>query len=471
MRGPSASQLCLMVLAAALVGCAAGPYNLPRNQPLPARPPDARQQPHEPTDVLDDVSVAVSFSGGGIRAAAFSLGILQGLDRQALDERSSLLDRLSFITSVSGGSLTSAYYGLHGKEGLLKFQQLLKDGDGEATLRLSLVNPLNLWRLWSGGLNAREDLKEWLEGQVFGDATFGDMYKRGKPLIWINATNLEQRIAFPFQERTLEAMCSDIASYPLSEAVAASMAVPLVFSPVVLENFPERCAEALPAWVDQHAASSDPSLLSKALLSAVKSARDRGAGRYLKLVDGGISDNLGLTSLHQMRILLGTPYGPWTERDALRVRRLLFIVVDSGRRPNVRWNQSIAGPNAVDVASASIDAAIDTNARLSYDSFLAEIKAWEAAIVRYRCTLPPERVGALAQEMPGWRCDDVRFEVTRISFDDLEPSKASHLSAIPTRLRLDPADVDALVESGAEAIERSSTFQAFLRDARAGQAR
>lgn len=451
--------------AVALVGCAAAPHNQPRNQPLPAPGSAQSERVHEPVDVLDDTSIALSFSGGGIRAAAFALGVLQGLDRQHLANGESLLDRVALITSVSGGSLTSAYYGLHGREGLLPFQQLLKKTDGEAGLRFSLVNPVNLWRLWSGGLNTRDDLKDWLEDQVFGDATFADMYRRGKPQVWINATNLQQRIAFPFRERTFEAMCSDIASFPVSEAVAASMAVPLVFAPVVLENYPEDCVGAVPDWVDQGAVTANRSLLSKSLLAAIAQSRSRAAARYLKLVDGGISDNFGLTSLQHMRILLGTPYAPWSEHDAVRVRRLLFIVVDSGRRQDVHWNQRVEGPNAVEVASAAIDAAIDTSARLSYDGFLAVIKQWQASVIDYRCSLSAERQAELAKARPQWRCDDVRFELMRLSFDDLGEPQAARLHGVPTSLRLDAAAVDMLVDAGSAAVETSGDVKAFTQGA------
>ncbi len=453
-------------LAALLAGCAAAPHNLPRNQPLTAANASRGERAHEPVDVLGDTSVALSFSGGGFRAAAFALGVLQGLDHQRLADDTSLLDRVSFITSVSGGSLTSAYFGLHGRDGFPQFRQLLKESDGEAGLRFSLLNPANLWRLWSGGLNTRADLQGWLEGKVLGQATFADMYRRGKPLVWINATNLQQRIAFPFHEKTFEAMCSDIASFPVSEAVAASMAVPLVFAPVVLENYPEDCIDAMPAWVDQNAATVDRSLLSKALLAAVQQSRSRTSARYLKLVDGGITDNLGLTSLQHMRILLGTPHAPWSEQDAVQTRRLLFIVVDSGRRPDVQWNHRVAGPNGVDVAAAAIDAAIDTNARLSYDGFLAVIKQWQASIIGYRCALSADHQAALIEATPGWRCDDVRFDLMRLSFDDTGEPEATRLHGIPTTLRLDAADVDALIDAGTEAVTRSAAIQAFLQGVR-----
>lgn len=143
----------------------------------------------EATDVVGQTTVAMSFSGGGTRAAAFAFGALQGLDAMRGHGGASLLDDVAFISSVSGGSITDAYYGPHGKASLTTFRSVLLK-DGEAGLRFSLLNPVNLARLFAGGLNDREDLRTWLDEDVFRGATYADMFRRGKPIIWINATNV-----------------------------------------------------------------------------------------------------------------------------------------------------------------------------------------------------------------------------------------------------------------------------------------
>jgi hypothetical protein len=63
------------------------------------------------------ILLAITFSGGGTRAAALSYGVLRELKetRIRLDGRSRpLLDEIDLISSVSGGSFTAAYFGLHG---------------------------------------------------------------------------------------------------------------------------------------------------------------------------------------------------------------------------------------------------------------------------------------------------------------------------------------------------------------------
>jgi NTE family protein len=85
----------LAFLAGLLAGCASV-YNYPGNQPLLA-PLTGAVRP-DPTAYEDDVLVALSFSGGGSRAAAFSFGILQELERTRAGSRSA---KTLMITSGS----------------------------------------------------------------------------------------------------------------------------------------------------------------------------------------------------------------------------------------------------------------------------------------------------------------------------------------------------------------------------------
>lgn len=460
---PSARPLVRTLAACALAlltACAAGPESAPRNRGLtPATAAHAAAL--DPRDTLVENSVMLSFSGGGARAAAFTLGALQGLDTLPNGEGGTLLDQVRFITSVSGGSMTAAYFGLHGKAGLPEFRRLALLGDSEGALRTSLFNPRNIWRLLSGGLNDRSTLPTWLERSVFKGATFAQMSQQGRPVVWINATNLRQRIAFPFHQRAFDALCSDLSSFPVSEAVAASMAVPVVFTPIVLEKHPERCQAPLPDWVDSYGLAFGDSMLAHSLLQTLHDFRDLGTGRYVKLVDGGLSDNFGLSSIQQSHLLMGTPHAPWSERDAIRIRNLLFVVVDGGQQPSGNLNQDLDGPSGIDLAMAAIDAAIDTNVRLSYDSFVQMIRRWQDDTVRYRCKLPDDAQRRIRDRQPGWRCDDVQFTVTRLSFGDLAPARAQALNAIPTRLKLPEHDIDALIEAGRDAMAHSLSVRYF----------
>ena len=447
----------LFVVCLLLAACAGTPLNPPRNKPAVADPQ------RRVSGALDsDVSVALSFSGGGLRAAAFAHGVLEGLREQPSARGRHLLDEVSFITSVSGGSLTAGYFGLHGSEGMREFRDKVLLRDGEAGLRFSLLNPTNLMRLLAGGLNDRSNFNDWLENDVFKGATFGDMFRHQRPVVWINASNAQYRLAFPFHERAFDAICSDLASFPVSEAVAASMAVPLFFAPVVLEKFPEACRTPLQGGVMNRGAQRDDQYrLRLALQRALRDFRDPAAGRYLKLVDGGVTDNLGLVSILQSRVLMNTPYGPITEQDAVTMRRLLFIVVDAGQGPSGDWGRQVAGPSGVDIATAAVDTAIESTMRMSYAYFVPMVRAWERDIVTYRCSLPDERKAAMLTLNPDWRCEDIRFEVTQISFADLPEAEEAELSAIPTRLKLPAEQIDRLIAAGRQAVAADGVVKRF----------
>ena len=89
--------------------------------PLPGRPPETLGPAHTfattqtvgPAGLSTDaVTRAVCCSGGGIRAAAFALGGIQGLSRRRADGRRTWFDGLDVITAVSGGSYLAGSYAL-----------------------------------------------------------------------------------------------------------------------------------------------------------------------------------------------------------------------------------------------------------------------------------------------------------------------------------------------------------------------
>src|SRR5258706_13587649 len=97
------------VLAFALASCATAA------QPLPVNAPEAIHGASEtalsPNAELDGDVLALAFSGGGARAAAFSLGALQGLREMRAADGRTLLDHVRLVTAVSGGSIVAAYFG------------------------------------------------------------------------------------------------------------------------------------------------------------------------------------------------------------------------------------------------------------------------------------------------------------------------------------------------------------------------
>ena len=450
----------MLTAAIALSGCATPVFNAATNEPLSeATPPNMGAR----TDFMRENSIVLSFSGGGLRAAAFAHGVLTAL-ASVKTPGGDLLDDVAQISSVSGSSLTAAYYGLYGREGFARFRDEVLLSDFESGMRLSLFSPANLMRVLGGGLNLREDFGDRLDRRVFHGATFADLYRRPGPDIRIHATDLYYRVPFPFLPALFSVLCSDLSRYSLADAVTASMAVPVLFAPVVVRTYPENCGPLAPELeVALARINSEASRTMNALAKATAGYRDRARPKFIKLADGGLTDNFAVSTLTVSRLAYGTAHAPMTERDAVKIRRLLLIVVDASRGPSGDWHLREAGPSGLDLALSGTDAAVDAAARYAADAFGRMIQEWQDSVIAFRCSLTPAdvvRLGGSAQ----WNCADVKFSLARLSVEELEGPMRERIDAIPTRLTLQAGQVDAAIEGARAGTLALPRLREYLRD-------
>ena len=449
----------IVACSALLVACASV-HNDPINQPLlPGAAPSAELGRAVET-YYDDTVVALSFSGGGTRAAAFSYGVLTAFDETPTPNRStSLLDRIDFVTGVSGGSVLAAYYGLKKRAALADFKQrfLLRNAEENLQMNLSL---LSIARGLQGGINEPTLFPKWLDDNLFEHATFKSLLYQRRPYIWINASDIYNRTPFVFGRVLFGALCSDLANYPISLAVAASAAVPVVFAPVVIQGFPGGCTVPLPEWVERVRHNPDAPPLLKLFANAMHRYHS-GEVRYVKLLDGGMVDNYGLAGFTIARLASNTPYGPLEPEEAVKLRRMLFLVVDSGRAPSGSWSQTVEGPSGANLITAASDTATESGAVGSYSAFQDTMNEWQHALIDWRCKLSAadhRRFGAPA----GWNCRDVKIFVGRVAFDQLGPQREAALNAVETAFKLPPEQVEMVISAGHDAVKNSSVFRSFL---------
>ena len=268
-------------------------------------------------DAAGDTLVGLTFSGGGTRAAAFSFGVLKGFADVPMGSgklgSGNLLDRVDFVSGVSGGSVTAAYFGLKGVAALEDFRERFLIRNAEENLHESLLRPSNWLRIYNGGGNDRSNFPKWLDDNLFNGATFADVLAHRRPTVWINASDIANHAPFVFEPNTFRAFCSDLSTLPLSEAVAASAAVPFIFAPISLKTFPEKCTYETPPWLTRGKAQGDSALL-RAFARSIESYRDPEQVKFVRLLDGGITDNYGLSGLTIARAAADTPYGPLNPR-------------------------------------------------------------------------------------------------------------------------------------------------------------
>ena len=107
--------------------------------------------------------------------------------------------------------------------------------------------------------------------------------------------------------------------------------------------------------------------------------------------------------------------------------------------------------------------------RMSYASFLPMVRNWERDLVTYRCSLPDERKAALVAQNPDWRCEDIKFSVTQVSFGDLPEAEEQVLNGIPTRLKLPAEQIDQLIAAGRKAASADSVVKRFSATVQRGE--
>jgi len=413
--------------------------------------------------------VILAFSGGGTRAAAFAYGVLETLRdievTTASGRKTRLLDEVDVITGVSGGSFTALAYGLYGKQLFDHFEDGFLKRDVQGTLLRRMLNPLNWPALLSSGWG-RSDLAARLYDEIlFHNATFADLERAGGPVIAVGATELTTGARIVFLPQNFDVMCADLSGFKLSRAAAASSAVPVVLSPVTIDNYGGSCGYRTPPWLKAFADEKNPPRPAGRILKRLQELEqldNASEDRYFHLVDGAVSDNLGLRGVldfletFEALRLAGQP----TPLD--HVRRIMVFVVNSASSPSFDWNKRENAPSAVSILTKTAGVPVDRYASESIE-LLRDIDArWTAQrAMRDSAAFDPKRPDGVGGVASAINADIYPIEV---SFRVLNDKKErDYLNQLPTSFAL-PADaVDRLRADAKKAILASPDFQEMLK--------
>jgi NTE family protein len=191
----------------------------------------------------DDMLVALTFSGGGMRAAALAYGVLEQLAKERITwngRTHRLLDEVDMIHAVSGGSITAAYYALY-RDGIFEqFEHLVLNRNLQDEIESKIVALSAVPKLLSARYGRIDMVEELLDEAIFRGRTYADI-PRQRPLVTIAASDMSLGARFEFTQTYFNLLCSDLDKLPVAHAVAASAAVPIIFSPVTLWNYAGTC--------------------------------------------------------------------------------------------------------------------------------------------------------------------------------------------------------------------------------------
>ena len=458
----------VLPVLALLGGCASRPINPPIKEVHPDQGYRFINRHREPND--PDTLVILTFSGGGTRAAAFSYGVLEVLRRTEMvgpkGRKFRLIDEVDVITGVSGGSFTALAYGLYGDRLFSEYEQRFLKRDVQGQLVTGLLSPANWGALWSAGWGRSEMAAQLYDEILFDSATFADLDRGSGPLIMVMATDITTGSRVSFSQPMFDVMCSDLDGVPLSRAAAASSAVPLVMSPVTLNNYGGTCSYKAPAWTTAAADPNNPARPAARAMKRVEEVQfyaDGAEHPYIHLVDGGLADNLGMRAVLEVLEELEAIRSRGIKTPLDNVKRIVVIVVNSLSVPVASWDKSERPPGSLDILIKATGVPID---RYSYESveLLRDIVArWDTLrAIRSSPAFDASKDPALAGVMSA---PVTRLYAIDVSLPLLEDkAEFDYLNDLPTSFVLTPEAVDRLRAAAGKLLLQSPDFQRLLQD-------
>ncbi len=463
-------RLAIPALPFALAACSAMPVV---NTPITRVQPDQgyrvlRLIKHNGPMNNDPTSlVLLAFSGGGTRAAALSFGVLEELRRTPITSYGHthpLIDEVDLIAGVSGGSFTALSYALYGDRLFSEYVPRFLKRDVQGELFARAMNPLSWRRLGSAGYGRSELAADYYDEILFNGATFGDLIDLDTPVALVTGTDLSTGARFEFSQDHFDLLCSDLGNVRLARAAATSSAVPVVLSPVTYRNYGGRCDARHPAWVADVARADSPNRpAGRALLRYrdILAFEDSVNRPYLHVVDGGVSDNLGLRGM--LEAFEEVEASPRFQQavDFDQLRHIVVIAVNSRSALSTDWDRSPTPPGLVAELLQSSSVPID---HFSYESveLLKDIaQRWSA---QRRLTVAEKRLAGMSEQAAEAAVQSISFDAIDVSFDAIaDADERRYFMNLPTSFTLPDDAVDRLRELGGRLLREAKPYRALLR--------
>lgn len=429
----------------------------------------------------DEVFVCLCFSGGGTRAAALSYGVLKALRDTPLGRAGghnasrNLLQEVDLISSVSGGSFTAASYALD-RERIFDgaFEERFLKRNVQSRLMQAALCPRNLLLLPYIALDRTDLAAEFYDREVFDRRTYRELIDQGeRPYLVVNATNVSLGQRFEFTQDDFDLLGSDLGTLPVGYAVAASSAFPLLLSPLRLKyHSGPACAAALEktlAWRGTRMEQSRRYRWATSLVPETMPGEptrcflDDRNHQYLFLLDGGLSDNLGVASL--LEDMAEGRFRAMIERR--RIRHFVVILVDASKEYPVQIEHRPQSPGMLATAARSGDILLynQTQSLTGITRFILQDFVERTREIYDRCN---ETLAECCPDRPtvGPDSDEhVRTYLIEVNFHRIaDPQRRKTFLNMPTSLFLSDRAVDALIAVGRELVVENQEFQRLLMD-------
>ena len=405
-----------------------------------------------------DIIFLLAFSGGGTRAATLSYGVLEELrdTYYPVDgEQVSLLDEVDRISSVSGGSFTSAYYGLFGKAIFNDFKDVFLYKDVQGDLSSLIFGVFDMVQRMFSTASRTELAINYYDKHIFQGKTFADLRDSDGPFILINASDLNSESQFTFLQSEFDFLCSDISQFKVARAVTASSAVPILFPPVLLKRH-NNCDYKKPDWLikAEVQAETKPDKRINLSINALNFYLKKDNPAYVTLVDGGITDNLGLRTFLKNVQLKGGAREIYKKlnKNQKKPKYMVMIVVNASTTSDKNIGKTEVLPSISDTLLAMSDMQLhlyntETSALLKkkFNLWAKSISTDEEPIIPYF----------------------VDLDVSEI----IEPKDRFFFNNVRTSFSLKKEEVDKLINLSKKMMHQNLEYQELLHQLKAVHSR
>jgi NTE family protein len=193
----------------------------------------------------------------------------------------------------------------------------------------------------------------------------------------------------------------------------------------------------------------------------MQSFQDGAARPFIHLVDGGVSDDLGMRSVIDVLEEMEASERFRSASGLENIHRIAVVVVNAASSPSNNWDKSAEPPNAFEQLLQASNVPID---RYSYDTvelMKSLVSRW--AMMRELDVARAELKGQ-SREAAEAATPPVAMYVIDVSFSALtDPVQRSYFENLPTSFVLTPEQVDRLRAVAGEIMRGSAQYQALLK--------
>jgi NTE family protein len=180
-------------------------------------------------------------------------------------------------------------------------------------------------------------------------------------------------------------------------------------------------------------------------LRAIESYFDKEKRPYVHLVDGGITDNLGLRALYNLSVWDGGVKNYYQRYGRKPPRRVVVVIVDAATEPGYQMNRSNQVPYLTEVMEAMSS---------------VQLHRYTAATL----TLTQQALAELSRELSKPE-HPVETYFIHLSLGQVtDPVRQAFFNNIPTSFSLSNEQVDALIEIGGELLQANPDFRRLMAD-------